>query len=61
MCMGRRKKVHMYIVLTLCEFMKSWRLSYLDKKTYKKAKNMYTITLMYNTKLSVHMYSLNVM
>ena len=29
---GKKEKVHMYIVLTLCEFMKSRRLSYLDRK-----------------------------
>ena len=28
----KKEKVHMYIVLTLCEFMKSRRLSYLDRK-----------------------------
>ena len=38
--------------------MKSCMLSYLDIKPTKKTKIMYTITLMYNSKLSVHMYKL---
>ena len=34
---------------------------YNGAETWRWAKNVYTITLMYNTKLSVHKYSLNVM
>ena len=36
--MGRRKKLHMYILLALCEFMKSHKLIYLDRKPIKRPK-----------------------
>ena len=40
--------------------MKSQMLSYLDRKP-TRSKNVYTITLIYNTKLGVYMYGLKVM